>query len=733
VGRFARLIVLLLAGVVAGVWSGALSPGLLARQSAAPPPAAQQPAAPPPASPQPGTPAPPAGQAQAGQGQPDQQRPPVFRAGVNFVRVDIIVTDRQGNAVTDLKAEDFEVVEDGKPQVIELFKVINSDGTPAPGAEPARPIRTRFDEEAEAAREDVRLFVIFLDDYHVRLGNSMRVREPLIQFVKARLGPLDMVAIMYPLMPVTGLEFTRNHDSIVAAIRKFEGRKYDYRPRNPIEDQYAYYPAQTIETIRNQVTISALAGLPVRLGSLREGRKAVILVSEGFTALLPPQMRDPMAALPGVGNPAARNPMAGDNQAEERARFFSEVELQNLMRDIYDAANRNNTAFYTLDPRGLATNEFDIGENINMRVDSETLRQSQDSLRVIAEESDGRAIVNQNDLQKGLTQILRDTSSYYLVGYNSSARTDGKFHKIDVRVKRTGLQLRSRKGYWAATPAEAAAAAAPPKPRPSAEVEKALGAAEARPRGALVTSWIRMSPGEDGRTRVTFVWEPLPPTLGVARQEPVAVQLVASGTSGDAYFRGRVPETDPAPAAPPPAGATGPTPAGTAPPVLQKAQRVVFEAKPGRLQLRMAVENARGQVVDTSVQEVVVPDLTEIAVRVTTPALFRARTAREYQALTRDADPVPTALREFRRTDRVLIRFETLTPGAQPPEVTVRLLNRVGQPMSTLPVTPPADGVTYFQVDLPLAGLAAGDYLIEVGAKSGPGSATALVAIKVTS
>src|SRR5512139_1666898 len=171
-----------------------------------------------------------AGQGAAqGQGQDPQQRPPVFRAGVNAVRVDVIVTDRDGNPVSDLTAADFEVLEDGKPQTVDLFKLINSDGNPAPGADPPRAIRSAYDQESEAARDDVRLFVIFLDDYHVRRINAMRMRDVLVQFVKTQLGPLDMVAVMTPLMPVAGLTFTRDLDAVAAQLRAFEGRKYDYR------------------------------------------------------------------------------------------------------------------------------------------------------------------------------------------------------------------------------------------------------------------------------------------------------------------------------------------------------------------------------------------------------------------------------------------------------------------------------------------------------------------------
>src|SRR2546429_9446584 len=98
-----------------------------------------------------------------------------------------------------------------------------------------------------------------------------------------------------------------------------------------------------------------------------------------------------------------------------------------------------------------------------------------DTLRTLALQTDGRAIVNRNDLATGMAQIVRDTSAYYLLGYNSTqAPSDGKFHEIKVRVKRPGLQLRSRKGYWALSPEAAAKALAPPKPGVPKTVEAAL-------------------------------------------------------------------------------------------------------------------------------------------------------------------------------------------------------------------------------------------------------------------
>ncbi len=131
---------------------------------------------------------------------------PTFRTDINFVRVDAIVSDRQGRPVADLRPEDFEVLEDGKPQSIETFKLIRVDGNPPPGEAAPREINSIYAEESEARRDDVRLFVIFFDDYHVRLGASLAVKEPLVKFIETQVGPLDMIAMMYPLDPAARRE-----------------------------------------------------------------------------------------------------------------------------------------------------------------------------------------------------------------------------------------------------------------------------------------------------------------------------------------------------------------------------------------------------------------------------------------------------------------------------------------------------------------------------------------------
>ncbi len=638
----------------------------------------------------------------------DPAQPPVFRTGINFVRVDVIISDKAGNPVADLTQADFDVNEDGKPQKIETFKLVKLDGGRTDSIkDPPKEIRTDYDEEAEAARDDVRLFSIFLDDYHVRKGASLASRNQLSRFIETQLGPSDMIGVMYPLETTSSVRMTRNHSAVMRGLQQFEGRKYDYTPKNQFEEQYANYPTETVERIRNQVSLSALKSLIVHMGSLKEGRKTLILVSEGYSYMVPPQMRNANAQLPGLGNPNAHNPMAGTNDInEDRAAWSLGMDMESDLREVYDTANKNNVAIYAVDPRGLATFEFDINEGIGLQSDSKYLNSTMDTLRQLSEQTDGRAIVNRNDLVAGMKQITRDASAYYLIGYNSSqAPSDGKFHEIKVRVKRPGVQVRARKGYWALNQQETARALAPPKAAAPKAVEVALAAVNRPGRASVVRTWIGTSRGENGKTRVTFVWEPLPKQLGEkpgSRETPAGVNLTAVAPDGSPYFRGAVPS------------------------------RITFDANPGKVQIRMSVTGAASQVLDSETREITVPDLTSPQTTIGTPEVLRARTPREFQQLKVDPAGIPVAAREFSRTDRLIVRVAAYGPGGTAPTLSVHLLNRAGSAMSELPAAAaPIAGVQ--QVEVPLAALAPGEYVIEIKATGEGGEAKELVGFRVTS
>jgi VWFA-related protein len=654
-----------------------------------------------------------------------------FKAGINFVRVDVIVTDRKDAPVTNLTKDDFEVIEDGKVQPIEQFRLIKVDGNPKPGDPLPRQIRSRDDEETEAAREDVRVYAFMLDDYHVRRTTSMSVRNPIVQFIQTQLRPNDLVAVMYPLTPVTDLLFTNNHASIISAIQRFEGRKYDYTPRNAFEQQYARLSTQDIERVRNDVVMGALKALSIRLGSLREGRKSIILVSEGFTALLPPQMQRQDASMPTDPRRAAIAAGSQDSDRQRTAEWFQQSDVMMRLREVYEDANRNNTSIYSLDPRGLAVSEFQIDDTTgaaspSFATDARVLQMTQDTLRVLAEETDGRAIVNRNTLAQGLAQIVRDSSFYYLLGYNSTqAQNDGKFHEIKVRVKRPNVDVRARKGYWALTAADVSKVTNP-TPDLAKPVSQALATlATSAVAGKYVRIWVGTERAENGKTRVTLIWEPLPQVAGARREQPGRVALLAADASGALIFRGNSPDAALASAdgaRPAPAAAAATTP-----------QRIVFDAAPGKVELRLTVQEAgTGGTLDQEIRTIDVPDLTAPQAAISTPRVYRGRTPRELQTAATDGNAVPVAAREFSRTERLLIRFDVYAAGTDTPEPTAALLNRAGQKMADVPVVAAQAGGTH-QINLGLGTVPAGEYLVEITVKGASGEAKELVPLRVTS
>jgi VWFA-related protein len=322
----------------------------------------------------------------------------VFRGGTTLVQVDAIVSDPDGQPIVDLAAADFDVLDDGRPVPIERVRFLGADAYS--GDATLAPIRTHDDEEREASRDDVRLYAIFLDDYHVQRMQELTVVDPLIQFVR-QLPPTDLVAVYYPLDSMTDVAFARDREPALKAIRSFKGRRGDYTPTRPVEEEHLRHP-DSIERIRWQITITALEGLATHLGGLKQGRKTLMFVSDGFVAPV------------------------GEVQA------------------VYEAANRANVAIYPIDPRGMTGRDrgTTAGQMMNFTIGE------RDMLRALAAETGGRATVNRNDIAREVRQIVRDASAYYLIAYESPHPDDGKFHRVTVRVKRPRATVFARPGYW---------------------------------------------------------------------------------------------------------------------------------------------------------------------------------------------------------------------------------------------------------------------------------------------
>jgi VWFA-related protein len=604
------------------------------------------------------------------QGDIEPRRSAGTAAGI--VRIDVIAADAAGRAVDNLKTADFDLREDGTSQSIDEVRFVKVDG--AAGGDEPPPIRSEFDEQTEAASANSRLVAIFLDDYHVGAGaTSERVREALTRFVDRDLGPRDLVTVMKPLDSVLTIRLTRDRDQAHRAIDAFEGRRGAYAPRTAFERNYIANMPARIEAARSQVTISALNALAIHLGSLSDARKTIVLVSE----TLPP--------------------------AERRRGFEPLPTFESVVR----AANRSNVSIYAVDPQNIPAIDGGAGSVAD---------NPQDTLRMLANETDGEAIVNANDLDSAMRRIADDSSAYYLITYHSARTEDGKFHEIQVRAKRPDIRVRARKGYWASTPGERLRAnllAHARDPAPTMPLEPA------RRISPLVRPWFGLARGADGKTRVTFVWEPADRVPGDrATPSPSRVVLTALGADNTALFEGPVL----------PAGPTGPI--GNDP-LEEASARAVFDVPPGRLRLRMSIEDAAERVIDSDVREIAIRDLRG-PVALGTPEVLRARTARDVRALVADPDAVPVASREFSRAERLIIRFRAYAPGAERPVVTAQLLSRSGKAMRDLQVQPVAlDDQN--QIDLPLASLATGEYQLEITAKSPAGQARDLIRFRVTS
>ncbi|HYM25994.1 MAG TPA: VWA domain-containing protein [Vicinamibacterales bacterium] len=358
---------------------------------------------------------------------------PTFRTGTNLVQVDALVSDGSGNPASDLTADDFEITDDGTPAAVTAFRFVSADA--AQWRDDAiSPIRTVDDEAREAALDGVRVFAIFLDEYHVTRGNAFRAVPALVQFVRT-LPAADLVAVYGVMDSVRDVRYTRDRAPVLQRIQVFAGRMGDYfPPKYPAEEEHLRHP-RDIETLRTQVSDSALEAIVTHLGAISDRRKSLILVAEkvGFASSL--------------------------------------TDSAEYLLGMIGAANRVNVSLYPVDPGGL-----------RVGVQRTAGMPPIEMLKSLAEQTAGRAIVNRNDLAGALAQVSRDASAYYLLGFVSAHPTDGKFHKIAIRVKRRGVTVRARAGYLAFKGDDVRTETAPAVP---AEIDKALArlAEQLRPAG----------------------------------------------------------------------------------------------------------------------------------------------------------------------------------------------------------------------------------------------------------
>jgi hypothetical protein len=210
-----------------------------------------------------------------------------------------------------------------------------------------------------------------------------------------------------------------------------------------------------------------------------------------------------------------------------------------------------------------------------------------------------------------------------------------------------------------------------------------------------------MAPGTNGKTKISFLWNPAPARPGVRTEAAARLSLIAGGANSDLYHRAK------------------PTPPG----------RIDFEVPPGYVELEIALEDAGGEVIDRETRKLNVPDM-GLGLTLSTPEVFRGRTLPEWQKLAADPVAVPVIERMFRRTDRLLLRVGAHSSGGSA-TITARMLNRDGGEMTPLTVTAAGFG-NLSHIDVPLSAVAPGEYLIEITAKDGGEQTSSLVAIRIT-
>ena len=400
--------------------------------------------------------------AQAPPSPPPAQDPPIFRVGVDVIRVDAVVTDRDGRMVTDLTADDFELRQDGELQQIVAARYVSIDAPPAPDRR--IPARTQGDDavapappapaQVPASPSDVqRTIAIVVDDLGIAWENMEPTRRALRRFVDENVHEGDLVALVRTARSVSTLQqFTTDKRRLYSAIDQLQWNGFSrsgvtaFRPVNDSlpTGRFEFRGSDAtdlggLDNLRDSMSSAGTLGA-VRLTmlGLRDlpGRKAVVLISEGFIIM--------------------EHGREGPGDVPYQPNDLISPQLERLM----DYALRSGVVLYTLDPRGLSTGGLVAEDDLKFgnpgRRAGERrrfLHSTEETLRYMAEQTGGLAILTSNDIAQGLRRISDDQRGYYVLGYTPPEGTfarPGKtprYHRISVKVRRPGVNVRTRRGF----------------------------------------------------------------------------------------------------------------------------------------------------------------------------------------------------------------------------------------------------------------------------------------------
>jgi VWFA-related protein len=649
--------------------------------------------------------------------QAPRQTPPVtFKVEINYVEVDAFVVDGQGTLVRDLRQDEFRVLEDGKPQTVTAFSFVD-----LPVERPDRPLFAKQPIEPDVATNargvDGRLYLIVLDDLDTGQMRTARVRAAAKKFVQDQLGVNDLAAVTTTGFAAARQEFTNNRALLVQAIDRFTGTKLrsptlerldEYARQanrqvgdpvaDPLEAQRAFRARSVFDSLRQWCDI---------LASVRGRRKALVFISEGIDY----NIDDPI-----------NNPYAG--------------EIRDSVRDAISAATRANVNIYSIDPRGLTDmgdeligisalpgpGDADVGGPSTLLRE---LRLSQDSLRVISDETGGFASVNTNDTRGAFTRIVQENSAYYVLGYYSTnERRDGRFRKIDLTVTRPGLTVRTRRGY-AAVSGKPRAREAPPMAGVSSELREVLDS-PVPVSGFTLAAAAAPLKGDGGQASVLVTVQGSGGDLTFTEKDgrfDNVVEASVLAIDGDGRIK---------------AGDRASLSLAVKPETLAALRQVGFRVllrlplPPGKYQLRVAARESGAGRMGSVYDDLEVPDFTRLPLSMSGLILSSRQnnvvpTPRPDETLQKLLAGHPTTARDFRSDDELVAAaevYDTQGDRAHKVNITTTLLTDAGTSVfnraderSSSELRGRTGGYGY-SVRVPLKGLAPGLYVLRVEARS---------------
>ena len=593
---------------------------------------------------------------------------------VDLVMVDVSVLDAERRPVGGLTAADFTIHDNGVPQTIQAFSAIDLPdevvNAAAPWTRDVAPDVSRNDDLT-----DRRIIAIVLDDaLPMSVGYDT---DNLIAYVKKaaaevvnQLGPRDLAAVIFPLEKANGQDFTNDRARLLKAIDRYQGNT-----------GFGFADGPGMRSTRNQFLFDSLLStvrmLTEYLAELPDRRKALILATEGIPLDLE-QMMPQIALGEGVGT-------------------FSWPQLLTELNATFVAAQRANVNIYPIDPGGLRVSPS------NPKVDF---------LKSLAATTGGYAVVDRNDMAAGVQQIFRENGSYYLLGFvPSGQRMEGRFRKLEVKVKRPGLTVRARSGYIEPRKAKPSS---PPAPQP---VWTALGSPMQKGDIAVhATAAPFAVPGqrENAVAIVASLRQPAPP--GTDRLVENADLLVNAYDPGGSRRAGERLSMR----------------------VVLRPERegeVVYEVysrldlRPGRYQVRLAASSALQGKSGSLFLDVDVPDFSGPALSMS-GVLVSAQTgppAAPKDKLAGVVPVLPTTRREFRTDDRVGA-FLRLYQGGKKSVASVTVASRIvdGTGAAVVDKTETLGPERFatarsadYGFEMPVARLTPGVYLLTIEARSG--------------